>query len=173
MDEVLKAFIELVAGNSGGWFSRLFVIVVITGGSLFILSKLIDSLTASGLLKQRLTVDDVADLVKMIDEVKRRLDDLDKSVKDAAADAGKEADEINDRLEELGKELEDVSEVVDEIKDTAVNNLIPIERDVTNLASESRMHYTELNRQIQALQKDLSAIQGTILGLGTNRARLK
>lgn len=81
--------------------------------------------------------------------------------------------EINRQLE---NELDKVSKLSDDIRELQTDEgkaTTTIQRDLSSLVSDSKAQYTEITRQVQSLQKDLASLHGTIIGLSTQRSRLK
>jgi hypothetical protein len=104
-------------------------------------------------------------IFKILDDVRDRVKNLEVS--------GEQALELHRQLE---NEVQKIEGVVDEIKETQAEDIIAsvgARRDLTALVQDSKAQYIEVARQVQGLQKDLASLQGTIIGMGTQRTRLK
>ncbi len=90
---------------------------------------------------------------------------------------------IEDKSEQginLGKDIEHGVDKLTRVVDFINNSQIDLEKaaqllekDVNSLAGDSKEQYAEISRHVQSLQKDLAALHGTIIGLNTQRPRLK
>lgn len=104
-------------------------------------------------------------LLSLLDDIKDRLKTIETKGEQGLA-LGKE---LENEIEKLSDEMDNLK--VDQTDSTkAVNNL---EKDISILVTDSKEQYAEITRQVQSLQKDLAALHGTIIGLNTQRSKLK
>lgn len=81
--------------------------------------------------------------------------------------------EVSRRLE---AEMEKVNAIAKHIKDMQEDDVrmsTSVLHDVDALVADTKSQGQELSRHVQALQVDLAALHGTLIGLNTQRSRLK
>jgi hypothetical protein len=89
-------------------------------------------------------------------------------------------EDANDNLLEICRQLEAemvkvqlLAQQLKTMQDEESKTSTEILHDVNGLVSDSRAQHSELARQVQALQVDLASLHGTLIGLNTQRSRLK
>jgi chromosome segregation ATPase len=104
-------------------------------------------------------------IFKILDDVRERIKHLEIT--------GENAVELNRQIEnEIGK-INEIAATLDRVQDEEAKQASVARHDLNTLVTDSRAQYLEVSRQIQALQKDLASLQGTIIGMSTQRSRLK
>jgi septal ring factor EnvC (AmiA/AmiB activator) len=178
MDQLIKFLDHIVTsgGVSGVWLSG-FIAIGGLGVLFFYVAKSVTLLSShfkqppNGVTKDELSAvkaslqDDNKYILKILTDFTAHL----KSIEDSNTNVI----ELNHRLE---NEMEKVTKLTDDIKDLqdeeAKTNTV-LQRDLSSLVSDSRSQYIEVTRQVQSLHVDLSALHGLIVGLNTQRSRLK
>jgi phage shock protein A len=162
---VPKSWIAVCMGIAGLGFMFYYMVKSITLLTSYF-KQPTTSATKEELEKVKTTLlDDNKYILKILGDVDDRLKSIETS--------NDQVIEINRQLE---NELEKVSKLSDDIHDLQEEELKSssvIQRDLTILVSDSKAQYSEITRQVQALQKDLASLHGTIIGLNTQRSRLK
>jgi len=176
-DLILQFFDDLVAGGvskywiygclflaGAGIFLYYFIKTTSYLATYFKKSENVISKEEIDSFKQSLQGDNKA-LFQILDDVRDRIKNLETS--------GNHTIELNRQLD---NELSKISVMVDTIKDSQASDFkdsTESRRDLTSLVSDSKAQYLEITRQVQALQKDLASLHGTIIGISTQRSRLK
>lgn len=187
MDSLINFLDHLVAsGDLSSTWIAVCLAVAGCGVLLFYLSKSLSLLV--GIVKQypsaTSTQPDQASSIKTIiqDENKYVL----KVIADFSDDFGETAKAIStqdadilDSLRDVESEIQKLAYLVATIKDNQAEEIrvhSDLHKDLNVLVaemSESTSKYNEMARQIQTIQVDIASLHGTIIGLNTQRARLK
>lgn len=178
MDELFK-FLDDLLNTSGIPKSWVIACIVVAGvGFLFYyMVKSVMLLTSFFKEPSKSATKDELDTVKttLLEDNKRifkildTVDDRLKSIETGNDHVIAINKKLEDELEKVGKLSDDLHDLQEEDLQSSSN----IQRDLTMLVTDSKAQYSEITRQVQALQKDLASLHGTIIGLNTQRTRLK
>jgi hypothetical protein len=186
MESLLKFIENLVStyGVSGGWLAACFGVVSV-GVSIFYIIKGIlllqekfkqpsDGASKDDLeeLKRSLQ-DDNKYILKLLEGVHERLK---RDVFDRLVSIETSHEHLREISRQLEAEIEKVGTISDQIKDMQDEDLktsATILHDVDALVVDTKIQYQELQRQVNALQVDLASLHGTLIGMNTQRSRLK
>jgi hypothetical protein len=118
-----------------------------------------------------------------IQTVKNALQDDNKYVLkllEGVLDRLKAIEQGNDQVVEINRQLENeiikVNALVDRINDMQDEDLKAsnsIKENLSSFVIDSKAQHFEVTRQVQVLQVDLASLTGTIIGLNSQRSRLK
>lgn len=186
MEALLKFIEELVTvhGVSGTWISACLGVAAL-GVSIFYIIKSIMLLQghmkqpADIVVKSDLVVlktalqDDNKYILKLLEGVH---DKLRREVYERLLNIENANEQLVEISRQLESEIEKTKEISDSIKDMQDEDLktsANILHDVDALVRDSKIQNQEISRQVQALQVDLAALHGTLIGLNTQRTRLK
>jgi SMC interacting uncharacterized protein involved in chromosome segregation len=178
MEAIIKIIEELVnSGKVNGFFLTAMFAMAGVGVAVFYVGKFIfyvqnhfnnkeetQSKELTDELKATLQKDHQY-LLKLLEDIDDRLKTIEAKGEHGLA-LGKELENELSRLKDL---MEDVK-TVQTANDKAIDG---VERDIDSLVTDSKEQYAEITRQVQSLQKDLASLHGTIIGLNTQRSRLK
>lgn len=104
-------------------------------------------------------------IFKILDDVRERVKSLEIS--------GEAAMEVHRKIEVEIDKLNDLTQRIDKVQEDEAKEAAAARHDLSTVVEDSKERYMEVTRQIQGLQKDLASLQGTIIGLSTQRSRLK
>jgi predicted nuclease with TOPRIM domain len=182
MESIIKFLDDLITRGviSGTWITIILGIAglgilfyYVTKGIILLFShyKSHSDITNTEISKEELIsmkislLEDNKYILKLLDEVNDKLKTIESN--------GENAVELNKQLEgEISRVSKQIGDIEDSQEDEA-KYYISIQRDLSVLVCDSKTQYAELVRQIQAVQKDLASLHGTIIGMNTQRARLK
>lgn len=186
MEALVKFLSDLITthGVSGTWIT-IFLGVAAVGVSVFYIIKSIILLQDHSKVPVGIVSKDDLALVKdaLQDDNKyilKILEGIGERIKHDVYDRLIQLENANDNLLDIIRQLEQemvkVQLIANQLKSMQEEELkatTEILHDVDGLVSDTRAQNIELVRQVQALQVDLASLHGTLIGLNTQRTRLK
>lgn len=179
MEEFISNFIGEIVKT--GLINKIFVTVLLTiaasGIAFFYLGKL------GIFLYEYFKKEEESNSQKAFDELRNILQKDQIYLVNSLEDVKEKLRLIEDKSEQginLGKDIEHGVDKLTRVVDFINNSQIDLEKaaqllekDINGLTSDSKEQYAEISRHVQSLQKDLASLHGTIIGLNTQRPRLK
>lgn len=176
MDTLIKYFLDLA--THGGIIGILFTVL----GTVFLVTwvgikiyMFIKDLVASHNV-DKLTKTDIKNLQDHIDAETQRLSDAVSDLDGELTTLKSTGDAIIRYETKISDDLARMMKVLDDIVDghaEDVKSFISLQKDIGLLTNDFKTHQVEISRQFQEIQKDIASLNGTLIGMTTNRQRLK
>lgn len=186
MEALLKFIEDMInsQGISGIWISACFGIAGLGVSIFYIIKSIMILQTQLKPSTDTATKPDLATLKATLQEDNKYILKLLEGVHDRLRREVFERllniENANEHLLVISRELESeiekantISENVKDMQDQDLKTTTAILHDVDSLVRDSKIQHQEISRQVQALQVDLASLHGTLIGLNTQRTRLK
>jgi len=186
MEALVKFLSDLIntQGVSGTWISVCLGVSSI-GVLVFYIIKSIMLLQSHSKVPDGLAMKEDVNSVKVVlqDDNKyilKILEGINERIKRDVYERLISLEDANDNLLEICRQLEAemvkvqlLAHQLKSMQDEESKASTEILHDVNGLVTDTRVQHSELARQVQALQVDLASLHGTLIGLNTQRTRLK
>lgn len=181
MKEVFDALIKLVTdGNITGNILNIIIITIVVVGLLWGVTKVISLMFKNmSVFTDRVTRSDLnllkAELIKEHDNTADLVKDINKKIDKITLSTNNLQITYNEKLSVTMTRLFDVmDELKDKRSEDMMMTIIPLQKDLESLIKElNKSDQHDLTREVLKLQADLSALHGTIIGMGSQRNRLR
>lgn len=170
MGDLLKAFSNIAqSGSVSDLILVLLVFVGLLGVCAFYITKLIifikKDLKDSDQKDKNVTKEDLNNIVDELRDIRSKLE--------VVCSTGEIVVRLETRLTDEIERLLNVLEKLREEHSDDMKTLLPLQKDIENISDDAKAQHMEINRQIQQVQRDLAALQGTIIGLNTQRTSIR